>query len=77
MGKRKYPYYYINDLMQVKPDIDNGGNKDKLRKLLCNYFTSESDARTARALILKALNSPTDFISNIRIDILMKKLDRN
>ena len=74
MGKRKYPYYYINDLMQVKPDIDNGGNKDKLRKLLCNYFTSESDARTARALILKALNSPTDFISKIKINNLNEKL---
>lgn len=75
MGKRKAPYYYINDFLIVKPDIDNGGNKDKLRKLLRNYFTSELDARIARDLVLKALNTPTDFISNIRIDILMKKMN--
>lgn len=42
---RTNPYYYINDIGEIKPDVDNGSKTDKARKLIGNYFYSTDEAR--------------------------------
>lgn len=71
--QRKKPYYYINNLGQIKPTVDNGSNEDKARYLIGNYFTDESKAREKQKAFYTLLGFNAHLLNRIKLDKYLKK----
>ncbi len=70
--QRKRPYYYINDIGQIIPSVDNGSNADKARHLIGNYFTDESKARKAQKAFYTQFGFNPHLFNRIKLDKYIK-----
>ena len=53
---RKIPYYYLNDIGELKPDVDNGSERDKARYKVGNYFLNRNEAREKQKAFFSLLS---------------------
>lgn len=67
---RKKPYYYINDIGEIKYDVDNRSERDTARFKIGNYFTDPGKARDAQQAFFRALGTKTGLINRIKAMLL-------
>jgi len=63
---RKQPYYYINDIGELKPDVDNGSERDKMRFKIGNYFLDEGLARQKQKAFLEMLSIKRRLLDKVK-----------
>lgn len=63
---RKKPYYYINDIGELKTDVDNGSERDKQRFKIGNYFLDEGQARDKQKQFFSILQSKRRLLDKVK-----------
>lgn len=63
---RKQPYYYINDIGELKTDVDNRSDRDKQRFKIGNYFLDEGQARLKQKEFLANLSKTQGIVNKLK-----------